>query len=107
MGTDGKLKRYIHKHVDYMWMVERDETVTRDKTRGAEVLARVAAREEFTEVKEGNQTKQGVNNKTQRKSVPERLEKTESGHWSRIKRQHLEGNGGRRWKSGRWHTLLT
>lgn len=36
-----------------MWMVERDETVTREKTRKAEVLAGAAAREEVTEAKEG------------------------------------------------------
>lgn len=34
-------------------MVEREETVTREKTRGAEVLAGAAAREEVTEAKEG------------------------------------------------------
>ena len=77
-----------------MWMVERDETVTRDKLGEQRCWQEWQLEKKLQRRKKERRTKQGVDNKTKRKSTPERLEKTES----RALEQNKETAFRRKWR---------
>lgn len=77
-----------------MWMVEIDETVTRDKLGEQRCWQEWQLEKKLQRRKKEHRTKQGGDNNTQRKSVPKRLEKTES----RALEQNKETAFRRKWR---------